>query len=293
MIYFVIPMYNEAANLPALLRSLAQWSREWREDCHLIAVDDGSGDETPEILDSFEDFPVTVVRHDPNLGVAAAFRSGFAAWTDFPFEADDLVVTLEADNTSSLAILRTMVDRARSNSDLVLASCYAPGGAIVGTNLIRTFLSFCANLILRSTPKMPNVCTFSSFYRVHRATLLRRAIESYGERLIEEVGFVCVVELLWKFGRVGARISEVPLRLDGSVRIGASKMKVMRTVFGYLDLFMRAATKQIASPAEGADSGLRAERARAFRLALQSTNRRDPAPVAECLERSASDSIGS
>lgn len=250
MIYFIIPAFNEAANLPVLLSSLGEWSRTRHEPCHLIVVDDGSRDATAEVLREFRELPLTVVRHEVNCGVHEVFRSGFSAWSKLPAGGQDLVVTLEADNTSSLAILDAMLTRARQGDDLVLASCYAPGGEVVGTNLFRVFLSSCANLILRCTPGMPTVYTFSSFYRVYRASFLEYALRCYGERLIEERGFVCVVEMLLKFGVLQARISEVPLRLDGSVRKGASKMKVLRTIRGYLALFARAVTGRVAKPVE-------------------------------------------
>ena len=248
MIYFILPVYNEAANLPELLSSLQRWAESRDEECHIIAVDDGSTDGSAEILRAFRGFPVKLVHHSVNRGVSAVFQSGFRAWSEFATGPHDLLVTLEADNTSSLEILDAMVQRARSGCDVVLASCYAPGGEVVGTNLLRTILSFCANLILRCTPGMPAVYTFSSFYRVHRGPFAGRAMAAYGDRIIEEQGFVCVVEMLLKFGVMGASISEVPLRLDGAKRKGESKMRVVRTIRGYLVLFMHAATGCLARP---------------------------------------------
>lgn len=248
MIWFIVPAYNEAANLPTLLSSLRDWAHARREPMHAIVVDDGSRDGTTEILRTLAAAPLTVARHEQNRGVHEVFRSGFAAWSAAPAVAGDLVVTIEADNTSSLEILDTMVARARAGDDLVLASCYAPGGEVVGTNLVRRVLSFAANLILRCTPGMPPVYTFSSFYRVYRGAFLEQALRRYGSRLIEEQGFVCVVEMLLKFGMLNARISEVPLRLDGAKRKGASKMKVLRTIRGYLTLFLHAVTGQVAKP---------------------------------------------
>lgn len=248
MIFFIIPAYNEEANLPELLFSIKRWSIARDEACQLIAVDDGSTDSTARILEAFADLPVKLVRHGVNRGVHEVFRSGFSAWTQLPFSNRDWVVTLEADNTSSLAILDTMLAQARWGDDLVLASCYAPGGEVVGTNLLRRFLSFCANLILRCTPGMPAVSTFSSFYRVYRASFLAHALNSYGPRFIEEEGFVCVVEMLLKFALLQARISEVPLRLDGTRRKGQSKMRIVRTIRGYFDLFAHAVTGQLARP---------------------------------------------
>ena len=248
MIYFIAPAYNEASNLPILFSSIKTWSVSREESCHVILVDDGSRDATREVVGGYRDLPITLVSHGINRGVHEAFRSGFDAWSKLPTSAQDLVVTIEADNTSSLEILDTMVQNVRNGDDLVLASYYAPGGGVAGTSFHRRMLSYCANLILRCTPGMPDVRTFSSFYRVYRAPFLSYAMRAYGRRLIEEQGFVCVVEMLVKFGRVGARISEVPLQLDWANRRGASKMKVLGTIRGYLQLFVHAAFGRLASP---------------------------------------------
>jgi len=253
MIHFVLPVYNEASNLPELLSSLREWAQSRHESCRLIAVDDGSIDASAQILLEFQGLPLTLIRHGTNRGVAQVFRSALCAWRECGAGSHDLLVTLEADNTSSLDILDSMVHLARGGYDVVLASCYAPGGQVVGTNLLRKTLSFCANLILRCTPGMPKVDTFSSFYRVHRAPFVARSLGAYGDNLIQEQGFVCVVEMLLKFGLLGAHIAEVPLRLDGSRRKDASKMKVIRTIRGYLQLFLDAISGRLARPQIDAD----------------------------------------
>ena len=57
--------------------------------------------------------------------------------------------------------------------------------------------------------------------------------------LIQERGFACKAELLTKLGKLGARIEEVPVALDGSRRKGESKMRVLPTVLGYWRLVFR------------------------------------------------------
>jgi len=253
MIYFVIPAFNEAQNLPRLLSSIDGWRRQRGLEAHVMLVDDGSTDDTSAIARSFEALPLTVASHPRNLGVHRVFQTGFQSVSRFPLGPEDLIVTLEADNTSSLEILDQMLAQTSRGVDLVLASCYAPGGAVIGTTPYRRFLSWCANLILRCIPGMPRVCTFSSFYRVYRASFLSRLLASYPESLIQTDGFVCVVEILLKASRIRARISEVPLRLDGSQRRGKSKMKTIRTIGGYFRLFAWAVLGRLARPIEGAD----------------------------------------
>jgi dolichol-phosphate mannosyltransferase len=248
MIYCIIPAYNEAANLPRLLQSLAEWAGAHDERLHLIVIDDGSRDATAEVASSFTRLPLTLVSHLTNRGVDRVFWTGFETVQGLGVQESDLVLTLEADNTSSLAILGEMVERGRRGADLVLASCYAPGGRIVGVTAYRFILSWCANLLLCSLPGMPRVRTFSSFYRVYGGALFLKMMRAYGERLIEEIGFVCVVEILLKCNALNPAIEEVPLVLDGSQRQGASTMRVVRTIWGYVRLAGRAFLGRPAKP---------------------------------------------
>lgn len=235
MIIVVIPAYNEEANIPILLLKLQRAFAENGFDYTVLVVNDGSTDRTAEIVADFAgQMPVRLLNHEMNQGAGRAFRTGFAAALQLSRSDDDLVVTMEADNTSDLAILRRMIEQAASGYDLVLASCYAPGGGIQGTTAWRVFLSGAANLLLRLRYGLHGIHTYSSFYRVYRAGALRMAYEVYGDELITEPGFVCAVELLVKMSRLPLHIGEVPMVLQCDFRRGKSKMRIWRTIRGYM-----------------------------------------------------------
>ncbi|MDP7097121.1 MAG: hypothetical protein QF511_01130, partial [Rhodospirillales bacterium] len=54
---------------------------------------------------------------------------------------------------------------------------------------------------------------------------------------VERAGFESMVEMLVKMVHLKMAISEVPMVLDTTLRAGKSKMKVMKTVIGYLSLY--------------------------------------------------------
>jgi dolichol-phosphate mannosyltransferase len=226
--------YNEEQNIGLLMENILAMGYG-RDAYQVIVVDDGSRDATVNIVGAFADkMPITIIRHSNNQGVGAAFRTGFDVALHLA-DPDDVIVTMEADNTSDLAILPEMVHRVASGtSELVLASCYTRGGGIEGTNLWRKFLSWSANLLLVLAFPIRNVKTYSSFYRAYRASVLRRAIDAYDGKLIEEPGFVCMVEVLVKMHWLGIRISEVPMVLKIELRKGSSKMRILNTIRGYI-----------------------------------------------------------
>lgn len=82
----VIPTYNNAETLGDIVRAALTHTAD------LVVVDDGSTDETADVLAGFEN--VTVIRHERNRGKGAALRSGLTwAWE----HAFTHAVTLDAD----------------------------------------------------------------------------------------------------------------------------------------------------------------------------------------------------
>jgi dolichol-phosphate mannosyltransferase len=139
-----------------------------------------------------------------------------------------------------------MVHRAwEEGDDIVLASCYLYGGGIRGTSLHRVFLSHVANGLMKKALGLSGLATLSSFYRVYQVSALRAMRQRWGERFITTQGFECMVEVLYRAARLGLRVSEVPMVLDGSRRTGRSKMRVMRTSVAYLGLALRALTGRL------------------------------------------------
>jgi dolichol-phosphate mannosyltransferase len=232
-IVFVVPALDERENLPKLAERLRAAIAACGLAASVVLVDDGSTDGTGDAArDLLSPLGVRVVTHPRNLGVAAAFRTGFAAALEECGD-DDLVVTLEADNTSDIGVLPRLVDEARRGADLVLGSCYAPGGGVEGTNAWRLFLSGTANTLIKVWFGLWRLHTFSSFYRVHRAGALREVFEASDGDPLREGGFASVVELLARAHAMGFRVVEVPVVLRSHEREGRSKMRVGRTIAGY------------------------------------------------------------
>jgi dolichol-phosphate mannosyltransferase len=87
---------------------------------------------------------------------------------------------------------------------------------------------------------LEGLATLSSFYRVYQVSALQALVDRHGEGFITTDGFECMVEILYRAARLGLRISEVPMVLDGTLRAGKSKMRVLRTSLAYLRLAWRA-----------------------------------------------------
>lgn len=88
----VIPVYNEEENLRALMQRLIPVMQGLGKSFEIIFIDDGSRDNSLEILKNFaQDSPVRVVELTKNYGQHAAIMAGFS------ITGADIVITMDAD----------------------------------------------------------------------------------------------------------------------------------------------------------------------------------------------------
>ncbi len=237
----MLPAFNEAAGLPALLEAVdrTRAGARWR----VVVVDDGSTDATAAVArEAAVRLPVTLLVHSENRGLGAAIRTGLehACREATP---DDVVVTMDADNTHAPEQIPSMVEAIRLGADIVIASRYLSGARQAGVPPHRVLLSASVGWLLRARFGLPGVRDYSCGYRAYRAALLQRALSAYGEGLVESRGFVVMTELLVKLAPMRPRITEVPLDLRYDRKIGASKMPASRTIAGYLRLVLARAPR--------------------------------------------------
>ncbi len=241
MAVFVIPAYNEEANIPRLLADLESRPELWRDGGWVILVDDGSTDRTVEVAARARRRPAgrgARGRAQPGPGqarstAASAARSAFA-----PRGRADRHARVRHDERPRRrgghdgrrarrrrrrARLASRRRRAGQRLAPTGASCRVPPSSAI-----------------RRSGGL-DASTVSSFFRVYRASVLQRGYEAYGDDLIRERGFACKAEILIKLTRMGVTVAEVPVILDWSKREGESKMSVLPTMGGYARMMARQA----------------------------------------------------
>lgn len=237
-LYIVVPVLNEAGNVRGFFASLTEIQKAYHQayEVHIILVDDGSTDGTVALAEAVHgSLPLKILRHETNYGPGYAFGTAFEYLAD-QIEDSDWVLTIEGDNTSRIETLHQMMKRREEGFEVLLASPYLYGGGITNTSPFRVLLSKIANTFVKEILGLDGLVTVSSFYRLYRATAIRRLQRHYGNRIIERRGFECMIELLMKMVYLNMTISEIAMVLDTSRRAGKSKMKVFKTIRGYLTL---------------------------------------------------------
>jgi dolichol-phosphate mannosyltransferase len=152
---------------------------------------------------------------------------------------DDIVVTMDADDTHAPGLISRMTMLIEEGNDVVVASRYAPGGRVLGVPLSRRVLSRGASLLFRVVYPVRGVRDYTCGYRAYRAGLLREAFARWGDEFISAPGFSCMVDILLKLHRLRAVVTEAPLVLRYDRKPGKSKMDVRRTMAQTLSLLAR------------------------------------------------------
>lgn len=233
MMYLVLPAYNEEKDLGQLLQRVSAAMDAHKINYRVLLVNDGSVDNTLALAQEMAgSLPMELIDHGFNRGLGQALLSGLRR-AHYLADDDDVVVTMDADNTHDPALIGAMMAQIDAGYDLVIASRYAPGGEEVGLSWSRRVFSAAASRLLRLFFPVPGVKDYTCGYRAYRGELLRRAFTAYGDALVQERGFTCMAEVLIKMGRLGARVGEVPLVLRYDFKSGPSKMKVARTIWRY------------------------------------------------------------
>jgi len=112
----VVPCFNEAGNLGALLPELERMLRATQLRWEVIVVNDGSTDDTELVLGAWCERPgIRSLSLSRNFGKEAALTAGLGA------ARGDAVVLLDGDMQHTPALVRAMIDQWRAGAEVVYA----------------------------------------------------------------------------------------------------------------------------------------------------------------------------
>lgn len=233
----ILPCYDEGENIKPLIPQIDEILHD-AIPYEIIAVNDGSRDNTSELLKELSnEYPIIIREHGTNKGLSEALSTGLE--TALRNSSDeDLIITMDSDNTHDPKYILDMLASAKDGADIVIGSRYVPSGKQLNVPAYRVFLSKSINLLVGKVSGIP-ARDLTSGYRCFRAITLRKAKTSFGSRFIESKGFEVSLELLAKTFMHSSRLKEIPMTLDYKKKKGKSKMKLMPTIERYINLLMQ------------------------------------------------------
>ena len=247
-IAIVLPAFNEEKDLPALLENIRTTLVDMPFKYTVVVVDDGSKDRTAEIArEAAKIMPLQLIQHEVNKGLGEGIQTGLrAGW-----HIGDVVVVMDSDNTHNPIYIQDMVKVIQEgDADVVIASRFQAASVVQGVPFFRQVLSWGCFLMMKTLLPYRNVRDYSTGFRAYRSLTLGRLIKNSGARFIEESSFACMLELLLSLRWIGARAVEVPYTLRYDLKVGVSKMRILRTIRRYFNVIGKYWAKDVLPAAE-------------------------------------------
>lgn len=226
----ILPAYNEEASIGDLLNNFELVVNQYQLPLRVLVVNDGSVDRTVEVVKKFSGrLQVDLLDNTQNGGLGKVMRDGFK-YACLHLNEGDVVITMDADNSHNPNLIPGMIQRINEGSAVVIASRYRPGSKSHGLSFFRRCTGFLAGSLFMVFAPIKGVRDYTCGFRAYRSELIKRGVDHFGDRLIEENGFSCMVEILLKLNRFHPVCLEVPMVLRYDLKKGGSKMNVRKTI---------------------------------------------------------------
>jgi dolichol-phosphate mannosyltransferase len=212
--WVILPTYNEAENIAALVRALRE---RLREGDRILIVDDNSPDGTGDIADELAvELPeVTVLHRAGKEGLGRAYLAGFKHALG---EGAGLVLEMDSDFSHDPADVPRLIAAAEDGADLVLGSRYVRGGSVEDWGLGRRLVSRGGSWYARKVLGV-RVRDLTGGFKCFR----RAALEGIDLDDIHANGYGFQIEMTYRAINAGFRVAEIPIAFRDRCA-GESKM---------------------------------------------------------------------
>jgi glycosyltransferase involved in cell wall biosynthesis len=197
-------MYNEEKNAEKIISKIANYIQGLHTRTAIVAVNDGSSDDTIRVLERLKSvFPqLVIVDCKKNGGYGAANRAGFRAAIDYGF---DYGLVMDADGTQDPAYIEQFLRPMMLSYDFIKATRYCRYSRVEGVSFKRRIISLVGNKIAKLYLRVP-ISDYTNGFRAIKCTLLARM-------MTQENGFSMLIEECVQAKKLGARFFEVPYEL--------------------------------------------------------------------------------
>ena len=212
----VIPAFNESARIPATLESVIACVRANAWDAEIIVVNDGSTDNTAEIVRNMaHNAPELRLLENPgNRGKGYAVRNGIL------HALGDIVMFTDSDLSAPIVEAERLFAAIAGGADIAIGSRWLESGRQTHRQpLYRQIFGRCFNLVCRMVMNLPfadTQCGFKAFTRTAAQTVFQlQTIERWG--FDPEILFIAI--------KRGFRVVEVPVSWAHDERTQISYLK--------------------------------------------------------------------
>ena len=243
MLYFCIPVHNEAPTIGVLLWRIRKVFQEYSRDYEVLVYDDASTDDTVAALAPYSRvLPLTTIAGDKRVGYAGAVDAlvrAVSRRTRYPRR--DAMVLLQGDFTDQPEHLPELVKRFEGGADIVVGE----RGDVPGTPVPVRRLQMLARWALKPFVRVAGVSDPFSGYRLYRISVIRDLLKATGDAPVARgEGWAANVDLLRRAGAHARRVETVTLAPRYDVRARPSRVRPLADA---LQLFHYARTTRSTS----------------------------------------------
>jgi len=214
----VMPVHNEQAQVERAVRRVPQFVDL------IVAIDDGSADESLHVLEMITDKRLAIRSHGENRGVGAATKTGYHVAMA---SGTDLIAVMDGDGQMDGRDLTALLDRAIEGADYVKGNRFLHRETIEVMPRLRYLGNrFFSWLTRRASGFESSLDAHCGYTVIRREALQRLPINE----LYDRYGFP--TELFFAAIRAGLKVENVPVRAVYRDEIsGVNPFKVVPTIF--------------------------------------------------------------
>jgi hypothetical protein len=270
VLYVCIPVHNEAATIGVLLWRIRTVLQESARDYEVVVYDDGSTDETLDVLEPYRKvLPLTVLRGERRIGTAGAVETlcrHVVAHTRYPRR--DGAVLMQGDFTDRPEDLLELSRRFEGGADLLLGRRAAGAEQPEGERRLRQW----APRVLRLLLRVPDVDDLITSFRVVRVSVLRDALRARGDAaLAQGAGWTALVDFALAVTPYARRVEMVDLPGRYDLRPRASRLDWWSELRALTSYAWRARGRRVTAGDRIGDRQERAERPERIERAVERT----------------------
>lgn len=217
-----LPMYNEEAYAEKCIRAIFPVLDGIKLPNAIVAINDGSGDNTLSILErlKLEYKRLHIVDHHINLGYGAAIKSAYQFGIENGY---DYVLFMDADLTQDPHYILNFLPHMINGVDFIKASRYIKGSRVIGVSHFRIIISSLGNTFARLAFHLP-ITDYTNGFRA-----VKTSIASHFQ--LRENHFAVLVEEVWQAKHIAKTYAEVCYLLSARKNAQDSKFNYDFTIY--------------------------------------------------------------
>jgi len=192
----ILPTYNEAANIAALIDNIDGVLQSIPHE--IIVVDDNSPDGTWQVAEGLmpKHPALRVMRRIGRRGLSSAVVEGF------DMARGDVLAVLDADGQHDAMLLHTMLASLQAGAELTIGSRYVPGGSVGEWVRDRRIISSAGTVVAKMLSRVKVSDPLGGFFALRRDlyTSIRESLHPTGFKILLEIlasipASTCVTEI--------------------------------------------------------------------------------------------------